>query len=315
MNCSVLLPVYNGGGFLRAAIESILTQDDPDFEFLIIDDCSRDDSIEVIRRYASADTRIRAIYHDRNLGLAATLNEGLAGARSDLIARMDQDDASLPNRLSTQVRFMRSKPDVAVAGSFVYHMGRTPSYDRLIQLPVEHEEIVVALPKGNCLYHPSVMLRKDPILSLGGYRAEYKNSEDYDLWLRTAKQLRLANIPIPLLRYRFSTDGMTLGKKWQQMLYTQMAVTSYLHPEWSHDQVRQEAGMRVEKMGKDSFLDQVARGTIKELLRLDLRGDALRILWLFSRQLGRAQASRLVMDFGFQFLSTWIAPRATSSSI
>jgi hypothetical protein len=66
-------------------------------------------------------------------------------------------------------------------------------------------------------------------------------------------------------------------------------------------------------MGKDSFLDQVARGTIKELLRLDLRGDALRILWLFSRQLGRAQASRLVMDFGFQFLSTWIAPPRVTS--
>ena len=262
MKCSVLLPVYNGGGYLQAAIESILTQDDPDFEFLIIDDCSPDGSAEVIRRYAAADNRIRAIFHDRNLGLAATLNEGLAEAGSELVARMDQDDEALPNRLSTQIRFMGSRPDVAVAGAFVYHMGRTPAYDRLVKLPVEHHEIVAALPKENCFYHPSVMLRKSSILSLGGYRPEYKNSEDYDLWLRTAKQHRLANIPVPLLRYRFSTGGMTLGRKWQQALFTHMAVVSYLHPEWNHEQVRQEAAEQVEKMGKDYFLEQVARGTI-----------------------------------------------------
>jgi glycosyltransferase involved in cell wall biosynthesis len=314
MKCTVLLPVYKGGRDLQAAIESILTQDDPDFEFLIIDDCSPDGSAEMIRRYAAADSRIRAIFHDRNLGLAATLNEGLAEAGSELVARMDQDDEALPNRLSTQIRFLQSRPDVAVAGAFVYHMGRTPAFDRLVKLPVEHQEIVETLPKENCFYHPSVMLRKGPILSLGGYRAEYKNSEDYDLWLRTAKHYQLANIPVPLLRYRFSTGGMTLGKKWQQILFTRMALISSLHPEWSPERVRSEAAVQVEKMGKDGFLEDVARGTIEELLRLDLRGDAIQVLWLFSRQMSRVQASRLVMEFGLAFLSHWITPRSSPTA-
>jgi len=304
MKCTVLLPVYSGGGYLAAAIESILQQDEPDFEFLIIDDCSLDGSADVIRGYAATDQRIRAIFHERNSGLAATLNEGLANTRCELVARMDQDDEALPHRLSTQLRFMNARPDVAVAGAFVYHMGRTPAYDRLVKLPVEHPEIVAALSKENCIYHPSVMLRKSPILALGGYRPEYKNSEDYNLWLRTAKQHRLANIPVPLLRYRFSTDGMTLGRKWQQILFTRMALVSDRRPEWSLEEVQREAEAEVEKMGKDDFLETVARGTITELLRLDLRSDALRVLWIFSRQLGNGPAIRLVTSFGFEFLSS-----------
>src|SRR5438128_244029 len=114
MKASVLLPVYNAGSPLRAATESILAQDEPDFEFLIIDDCSSDRSAEVIGRYAARDRRIRAIFHSKNLGLAATLNEGLAEARAEFVVRMDQDDLALPNRLSTQLRFMRMRPEVAV---------------------------------------------------------------------------------------------------------------------------------------------------------------------------------------------------------
>jgi len=170
---------------------------------------------------------------------------------------------------------MRTRPEVAVAGAFVYHMGRTPAHDRLVKLPVDHAEIVATLPTSNCFYHPSVILRRDRILSLGGYRPEYKNAEDYDLWLRAARVYRLANIPVPLLRYRFSITGMSLGKKWEQALFAQMAAVSHLNPDWNHEQVRLDAAARLEKMGKDWFLEQVARGTIKELMDLDLRADAI----------------------------------------
>src|SRR5450755_1067813 len=100
MKCSVLLSVYNAGEPLREAIESILSQDEPDFEFLIVDDCSTDASGAMIRSFAQRDARIRAILHGRNAGLAATLNEGLWEAQSDFVARMDQDDVALPHRLS-----------------------------------------------------------------------------------------------------------------------------------------------------------------------------------------------------------------------
>src|SRR5205823_4485662 len=123
VTCTVLLPVYNAGAPLRQAIESILTQQEKDFEFLIVDDKSSDESPRIIGEYAARDSRIRPIFHAENRGLASTLNEGLERASSDLVLRMDQDDEALPERLSTQVRFMRENPGVTVAGSFVYHMG------------------------------------------------------------------------------------------------------------------------------------------------------------------------------------------------
>lgn len=306
MTCSVLLPVYNGGAFLQLAVESILKQDDPDFELLLIDDCSADDSARTIRHYAASDGRIRPIYHRENVGLARTLNEGLSEARTELVVRMDQDDEALAKRVGSQVEFMRQRPEVAVAGSFVYHMGRLPAYDHLVQLPTEHDEILSTLVRENCIYHPSVIMRRRQILSLGGYRAEFRNSEDYDLWLRVAKVHRMANIPEPLLRYRFSVAGMTLGRKWEQALYTRMAVISDRDPERSLDEVRQEAAVELENQGKGWFLEQVARGTIQELIRLHRVSEAARILWAFSGQLGRNRMMPLLRDFGSALLHTWL---------
>jgi hypothetical protein len=309
MTCAVLLPVYNSGPYLPQAIESILRQEYSDFEFWIVDDCSNDGSAQVIRSYASADRRIRAIFHQRNSGLSSTLNEGMAATRADLVVRMDQDDIALPHRIAAQTHFMRTRPEVAVAGTFVYHMGRTPSHDRLVTLPVEHEEIVRALALANCIYHPSVILRREAIVAAGGYRTEYRNSEDYDLWLRIGKRHRLANIPVPLLRYRFSLGGMTLGSKWQQALFAQMALVSYVHPEWDFEEVRRQAVSKLEELGKNRFLEQVALGTIRELTCLGLHGDAIRALWLFSREIDRRRAIRLIRELGLGWLRAWRAPR------
>ena len=296
MTCSVLLPVYNAGPPLRVAMESILRQDEPDFEVIAIDDHSSDDSAQVIREYMKQDPRVRGIFHEQNMGLANTLNQGLEQARTDLVVRMDQDDEALPHRIRTLVAYMRSHPDVVVAGSYVYHMGRTPQHDRLVKLPTEHEDIVNALPSANCMYHPSVILRREEILKLGGYRPAFKNAEDYDLWLRVARAYRLANIPIPLLRYRFSTAGMTLGKKWQQMLYVQMAVVSFRDPSLSGDKLLETAEEALAKIDQEEFLGIVARGTIEELSRLHLWRDALKVLFLFSKQLGFRRSVRLALD-------------------
>jgi hypothetical protein len=308
MKCSVLLPVYNAGAALREAIQSILAQDEPEFEFLIIEDCSTDESAGIIRWFAQKDTRIRPIFHQRNAGLAATLNEGLREARGEFVARMDQDDLALPNRLTTQIRFLRTRPQVAVAGSFVYHMGRRPEWDRLIRLPVEHAEIAETLPKHNPLYHPSVMLRRSAMLELGGYRPEFRNAEDYDLWLRASRVYDLANIPVPLLRYRFSASGMTLGKKWQQALYARMALVSHRCPEWPLDQVRDQAALELEKLGKNAFLLAVLRGTVEELLSLGQEADARRVCRMFFRQLGPLGKVRAISS-GLELFRAWKSSR------
>jgi glycosyltransferase involved in cell wall biosynthesis len=302
MKCSVLMPVYNAVAHLAVAIESILGQNDPNFEFLIVDDCSTDGSANVIRRYAASDARIRPIFHRTNAGVAATLDEGLAEARSGLVVRMDSDDVALPERIGRQVEFLRERPEVAVAGSFVYHMGRRPADDRLVRLPVEHDEIVRTLDSENCIYHPSVILRRDAVLALGGYRLEFRHSEDYDLWLRTAKVHRLANIPEPLLRYRFSVSGQSLGDRWHQARYAQMATIANRHPEWGLDRVRLEAGTELERIGKGWFLEDVARGTMRELIGLRLYGDALRILGSYSRQLEPRRAIRLIREFRVELM-------------
>jgi glycosyltransferase involved in cell wall biosynthesis len=297
MKCSVLLPVFNGAGTLAQAIESILSQSEEDFELLVIDDKSRDRSAEIIRAYMRRDARVEGVFHEANLGLAATLNEGLERARSGLVVRMDQDDESLPERIRLQVGFMEAHKDVAVAGSHVYHMAKRRQYDRLVRVPVRHEEIMSVLPTSNCMYHPSTILRKAAVVEAGGYDADFKNAEDYELWLRLSRKFRLANLDIPLLRYRFSTGGMTLGRKWQQLLYVQKAILSHTQPQLSSAEHENVAIERRAAIGKDYFFEQVARGTIEELLRLRLWGDAIRIYGQFSRQIGVRRSARLLGHF------------------
>ena len=294
MKCTVLLPVFNGAETLAQAIESILRQSESDFELILIDDKSTDASADLIRTYMRRDDRVVGVFHGTNLGLAATLNEGLERARAGLIVRMDQDDESLPDRIRLQVDFMAAHPEVVVAGSHVYHMAKRKQYDRLVRVPLEHEKIVHILQSSNCMYHPSTIMRKAAVLDAGGYRADFENAEDYELWLRLSRKYRLANVDVPLLRYRFSTDGMTLGRNWQQLLYVQKAILSHTQPQLSASENEKAAYERREAIGKDYFFEQVAQGTIEELMRLRLWGDAVRVYGRFSRQIPLRRSGRLL---------------------
>ncbi|MBD2315406.1 glycosyltransferase family 2 protein [Phormidium tenue] len=298
---SVLLPVYNGGATLSQAIASILSQDMSEFELIIIDDCSTDNSTSVIRQYADKDSRIILIFHEVNIGLAKTLNEGLKLAKSDFVARMDQDDESLPQRLRIQLDYMLSHPEFAVVGSYVYHMGAKQEFDRLVELPSNSEQIKQTLLQYNCMYHPSVMMRRNKILELGGYKAEFKNAEDYDLWLRVSKLYPLSNISEPLLRYRFSVSGMTLSRKWEQLFYVYLAQSAHTNENASIDLINSKAQEMLKQIDKVYFLEQVANGTILELLNLKLWKDAIYLVWNFSTDIGFKKSVRLlirVIKFG-----------------
>jgi glycosyltransferase involved in cell wall biosynthesis len=290
-----LLPVYNGAGTLPAAIESVLGQMDPHLELIVIDDASTDDSANVIRAYAGRDGRVRPVYHDRNQGLAATLNEGLELTNAEFVARMDQDDESLPERLATQLKFMAAHPSVAAAGSFVYHMGRIPKYDRLVQFPTDPIGIREALRSHNCLYHPAVIMRRDQILALGGYRAEFKNAEDYDLWLRASKDHDLGNIPKPLLRYRFSVDGMTLGRKWEQLYYVYLAQLSAASGDADLAGAAAEADRRLSSTDRRNFFMHVATGTLNELLQLRRFSEAMIVSQRLSAEVGVGSAAQILL--------------------
>lgn len=281
---SVLIPVYNGAATLRQALDSVLVQQVDGLDVLVIDDASTDHSRSIADEYAARDPRVRVIAHDRNTGLAATLNEGLHNARHELVARMDQDDESLPGRLSRQIRFMAQNPGVVAAGSFVFNMGRTPEHDRLITLPVKPRDVARTLPRENCLYHPSVVLRRSPVLAAGGYRAEFRNAEDYDLWLRLSRSHDLANIPEPLLRYRLSPDGMTLGRKWDQLYYALLAQRVYRERTLSLDRAAELAAADLARVDRRQFMEGVGAGNARELAALGLWREAFRVVLAFRKE-------------------------------
>jgi len=195
------MPVYNGTPYLSEAVQSILQQTYSDFEFLIIDDGSTDDSVAVIRQYR--DERIRLVRNGANQGLVATLNHGLELARGDYIARMDCDDISEPARLAKQVCYLDQCPDVGVCGSWVRFFPRDKHF--VWKFPADHEEIKVQMFCRVSLAHPAVMLRKSvfsgPDLR---YASEFAHVEDYDLWTRAMNCTRISNIQQVLLRYRIS---------------------------------------------------------------------------------------------------------------
>lgn len=203
------MPVYNGEKYLAEAIESILNQTFTDFEFLIINDGSTDNSVEIISSYK--DPRIKLVHNDKNLGLIHTLNKGIDLSRGEYIARMDCDDISLPDRLGKQVAFMDSHPYVGISGTWFRHIGEKGG--KSFFLPTEHEHIRCGLLFHTMLAHPSLLMRKKLLLTNNlYYNPAYKNAEDYELLVRAMKFLTLRNIGEILLLYR--THGDQVGKRY-----------------------------------------------------------------------------------------------------
>lgn len=194
------MPVYNGEKYLREAIESILSQTFSDYTFLIIDDGSTDNSANIIRSYS--DPRITLVINEINLGISKTLNFGIEHSSTKYLARMDQDDISLPKRIEEQVNFMESHPDIGVCGAWITAFGANGT-EYVKKLPTNNDDIKVALLFNNPMAHPTIMMRKSTLDKFGlRYDPLNDGLEDYDLWERAANVTKLANIPRALLRYR-----------------------------------------------------------------------------------------------------------------
>jgi len=194
---TVLMPVYNCELYIKESIDSILNQTFTDFEFLIIDDASTDQTIALIKTYT--DARIKLIVKPVNNGLTNSLNQGLKLAKGDYIARMDGDDISLPERFAKQVAFLETNLDTILCGTWFSIIG---SGD-VAKVPENQDEIKVALLKGNCIAHPSVMMRKQVLEELPiAYDAEKESAEDFDLWVRLIALGKLHNLQEVLLKYR-----------------------------------------------------------------------------------------------------------------
>lgn len=202
---TVLMAVYNGEKYLDEAIKSILNQTFTDFEFLIINDASTDNSYKIIQSYT--DPHINFINNENNLGLSGSLNRGLDIAKGQYIARMDQDDISLPERLEKQVRFMEENPEIGICGSWVKFFGEMDFIAKYVEY---HKELISNMFISSPFAHPSVIFRKELFNKFNlRYNPDFKTGEDYELWTRASKYIKFANIQKVLLNYRISPNQMT----------------------------------------------------------------------------------------------------------
>lgn len=207
---SVVMPAYNVSSYIDEAIQSILEQSLTDFELIIINDGSTDDSLERAKLWAEKDKRIK-LYDQENKGRSYTRNRALELACSDLVATMDSDDVSLPNRLEVQYNFMNANPDVVVVGGQVDAICMMGLDLYTTNFPLHHQEIEQALlnDDGVQLCQPATMMRKSIALDAGGYDQSYSVGEDTDLFLRMALKGKLANVNEVLLKYRKHPESST----------------------------------------------------------------------------------------------------------
>ena len=206
---SVIMSVNNGAAYLYPCIQSILHQSFENFEFLIVDDGSNDNSADIVKTLANSDSRIKLVARE-NRGLVASLNELIDLARTPVLARMDADDIAMPDRFAKQMAYLVGHPGVGIIGSNTHDLdedghiiGTTENY------PLHPNEVRKMLKCGVPVCHPAVMMRTDIIRKTGGYRAAFRHAEDYDLWLRASLQTDIANLPERLLLYRRSAGQIS----------------------------------------------------------------------------------------------------------
>lgn len=203
---SVVMPVHNALPFLETSIRSILAQTFRDFEFVIFDDASTDGSLELAQKWASRDKRIRVYAASRRLGHTASSNQAVAKARAPIVARMDADDISHPDRLRQELEVLRDRPDVVLVGTLCDgidaggHHVRPRDRWRLVR-----SSMFPPFPHG------SAMFRKSDFDEVGGYRDPPSLPTDQDLFLRMANQGRVLVLPDVLYHYRYHANNMTVS--------------------------------------------------------------------------------------------------------
>lgn len=216
---SVLMAVYNGESSVSAAIDSVIGQTFSDFEFLIVDDGSSDGTLALLQEYARQDSRIR-IVTQTNMGLTKSLNRALLLARGTFIARQDDDDTWLPEKLSKQVAYLRTHPETSLLGTryeVVDTAGNTFEAQGKMRIS-GNMALRHALDFYNPFMHASIMARRQQVLTCGGYDDTYKVAQDYELWLRLRTLGELEILPDVHCLRREAALPATAKKRRQQRL-------------------------------------------------------------------------------------------------
>lgn len=216
---SVVMAVYNTPEeYLRGAIASILNQTYANFEFIIVDDCSGEETRAILREYAERDGRVRLLFNTENCGLAKNLNRGIREAKGEYIARMDSDDLSMPTRFEKQAKFLDSHPGVDVLGTNCLLLK-----DGTLSKPRTFENEPWQI-QGRLLFgcqgilHPSIMMRRTLFAEEGlWYDEEFRIAQDFELWTRVGLRHKIYVLNEALFHYRISEVQVSTAKRDKQV--------------------------------------------------------------------------------------------------
>lgn len=287
---SVVTSVYNEMPWLPVAIESVLSQTFTDFEFLLVDDGSKNGCPEALDDYEQRDARIRVIRKE-NGGQVWGLNRGLAEARGAYVARLDADDLMYPTRLAKQVTYLDTHPDVALVGSQVDLAA--PTGTTRWDTPTEPHVARWTLLVQNCFMGGGVMFRTDVVRALGGYEPTAEYTEDYDLWMRIAESHEVVNLPEVL--------------SWFNNLRTNNGSTL-------HAQRQERVAQRVMADGMRRYVPDALPETLDDLIGL-LRYEGLRPARPGRVEARISAAAALLSALHRAFLRRHQPPRAAAAAI
>ncbi|MEM9414642.1 MAG: glycosyltransferase family 2 protein [Planctomycetota bacterium] len=205
---SIIMTAYNSGEYVEEAVRSLLAQDFEDFELVVVNDGSKDDTGTILDRMAKEDARLR-VFHQINMGICAASNFAVSKTRSDVIARMDSDDVAHPDRLGKQLAYMREH-NLSCLGTYVEFIDHKGRLLTAIKSPLEHDVIQETLMRGHCcIWHSSAMFTREVFDKAGGYDEDFDCSVDIDLWLRMGEVGTLGNIPECLQQYRMHLGSVS----------------------------------------------------------------------------------------------------------
>lgn len=197
---SVIMPVYNEGRYLKHAIDSILNQSFRDFEFVIIDDGSKENINKIINQYS--DQRIIYYKNNRNLGITKSLNIGLQKASGKYIARMDADDVAMPDRLKVQKKYLDDNPDIFLIGAMAEIIDENDNKQKSWEYPFNYYDIAYSMFFYNPIMHSTIFFRSSLIDNVGKYNENYKFAQDFEFYTRIIKLCKVENLRDYLLQYR-----------------------------------------------------------------------------------------------------------------
>ena len=222
---TIIIPTYNGARWIEKAIRSVFAQSFEGFELLIIDDCSKDNTAEIVSAIVKEDARIRFFKNEKNLGVQGTRNYALGLARGGYIAEIDQDDEWIDSdKLKKQIEFLTKNPEYVLIGTGAIMVDDSGEEIARYLMPETDEMIRIKLLRMNCFIHSSVMYRTNIVKEIGGYSIG-KLSEDHDLWLRLGRKGKLANLQEYATQYLYSPGGFNSQNKFfrlrQNMLFIQ----------------------------------------------------------------------------------------------